>query len=102
MPSILADLVYEAKRGGGGGWGVMGSQPKSTAVRRSPKKLWRSNSIFNEFWIYSVYGKFYLKPVRGASLSVQKIREYFHLFILQVFALRKSAQSCLQLASLAQ
>jgi hypothetical protein len=27
--------------------GVAGSQPMSTAVHRSPNKLWRSNSIFN-------------------------------------------------------
>jgi hypothetical protein len=58
---------------------------------------------FTEFWIYSVYGKFYLKLVRSASLRArQKIRQYFSLFIHQVYALRKSAQSCLQLASLAQ
>jgi hypothetical protein len=30
-----------------GGTGVAGSQPMSTAVHRSPNKLWRSNSIFN-------------------------------------------------------
>ncbi len=39
-------LVYEPKCGGRGG-GVAGSQPISTAVHRSPNKLWRSNSIFN-------------------------------------------------------
>jgi hypothetical protein len=33
----------------GGGGGVAGSQPMSTAVHRSPNKLWRSNSIFNLF-----------------------------------------------------
>jgi len=38
-------LVYEPKYGGRGG--ISGSQPKSTAVHRSPNKLWRSNSIFN-------------------------------------------------------
>ncbi len=31
----------------GGGGIVAGSQPMSTAVHRSPNKLWRSNSIFN-------------------------------------------------------
>ena len=31
----------------GEGIGVAGSQPMSTAVHRSPKKLWRSNVIFN-------------------------------------------------------
>jgi hypothetical protein len=36
-------LVYEPKCGGGG---VTGSQSVSTAVHRSPNKLWRSNSIF--------------------------------------------------------
>ena len=32
-----------------GGWrgGCAGSQPMSTAVHRSPNKLWRSNSIYN-------------------------------------------------------
>ncbi len=29
------------------------------------------NHRYNEFWIYSVYGKFYLKLVRGASLRVR-------------------------------
>jgi hypothetical protein len=38
-------LVYEPKCGGRGG--VAGSQPMSTAVHRSPQKLWRSNTIFN-------------------------------------------------------
>jgi hypothetical protein len=37
-------LVYEPKCGGGG---VGGSQPRSTAVHRSPNKLRRPNSIFN-------------------------------------------------------
>ncbi len=40
-------LVYEPKCGGGD---VAGSQPMSTALPRSPNKLWRSNSIF-----YKVY-----------------------------------------------
>jgi hypothetical protein len=31
----------------GGGGGVAGSQPMSTAVHRSPNKLFRSNSTFN-------------------------------------------------------
>jgi hypothetical protein len=31
--------------------GVTGSQPLNTAVHRSPNKLWRSNSIFNLWWI---------------------------------------------------
>jgi hypothetical protein len=38
--------------------GVVGSQPISTAVHRSPNKLWRSNSIFNLWllapWVYSL------------------------------------------------
>ncbi len=40
-------LVYEPKCGGDGGEGGAGSQPMSTAVHRSPNKLWRSNYIFN-------------------------------------------------------
>jgi hypothetical protein len=50
MSSIFADqyssLKYEPKCGGGGG-GVPGSQPMSTAVHRSPNNPWISNSIFN-------------------------------------------------------
>jgi hypothetical protein len=42
-------LVYEPKCGGRGG--VAGSQPMSTAVHRSPNKLWRSSSIFN-LWLW--------------------------------------------------
>jgi hypothetical protein len=38
-------LVYEPKFGGGGV--VAGFQPMSTALYRSPNKLWRSNSICN-------------------------------------------------------
>ncbi len=40
-------LVYETNCGGRGG--VAGSHPMamSTAVNRSPNKLWRYNSIFN-------------------------------------------------------
>jgi hypothetical protein len=45
LPSVTnSALVYEPKSGEGG---VAGSQPISTAVHRSPNKLWRSNSIFN-------------------------------------------------------
>jgi hypothetical protein len=55
MSSILADhcsLVNEPNCGGRGG--VAGSQPMSTAVHRSPNKLWRSNSIFNP-WAQGLY-----------------------------------------------
>jgi hypothetical protein len=34
-------------RGEGKSCGLAGSQPMSTAVYRSPNKLWRSNSIIN-------------------------------------------------------
>jgi hypothetical protein len=37
-------LVYKPKCGGKGG--VAGSRPMSTAVHRTPIKLWRSNSIY--------------------------------------------------------
>ncbi len=37
-------LVNEPKCGEGG---VAGCQPMSTAVHRSPNKLWRSNSVIN-------------------------------------------------------
>ncbi len=42
-------LVYEPKCGGGGGFA--GPQSTSTAVHRSPNKLWRSNSS-----LYLIYG----------------------------------------------
>ncbi len=46
---INSALVYEPKCGGRGG--VAGSQPMSTAVHRSPNKLWRSISIFNLWFL---------------------------------------------------
>ncbi len=51
MSSILetnSALVYEPKCEERGG--VAGSQPMSTAVHRSPNKLWRSNSILFNLW----------------------------------------------------
>jgi hypothetical protein len=49
--SILADQVRPRLRAQmlerGELRGLSGSQPMSTAVHRSPNKLWRSNSIFN-------------------------------------------------------
>ncbi len=50
---INSVLVYEPKCGGR--VGLLGSQPMSTAVHRSPNKLWRSNSIFNLWWYRTVY-----------------------------------------------
>ncbi len=47
----IGAIVYEPKCGGKGG--VAGPQPMSTAVHRSPNKLWRSNSIFN-LWVYGI------------------------------------------------
>jgi hypothetical protein len=50
MSSILADHIaplYMRPNAGGGVGGVVYSQPRITAVHRSPNKLWRSNSIFN-------------------------------------------------------
>ncbi len=48
MSSILAyqkrPRIWAQMRGGGG---VAGSQPISTALHRSPNKLWRSNLIFD-------------------------------------------------------
>ena len=52
-------LVYEPNFGGRGE--LQGSQPMSTAVHRSPNKLWRSNSIFSLCFIYrNVIGFVYL------------------------------------------
>ncbi len=47
MSSIFADqwrppIWAQTKRCGGGGGGVAGSQPMSTAVHRSPNEVWRS------------------------------------------------------------
>jgi hypothetical protein len=39
--------VYEPKCDGEGGLRFAGSQPMSTAVHRSPNKLWSSNSVFS-------------------------------------------------------
>ncbi len=50
----------------GGGEGVAGSQPMSTAVHRSPNKLWRSNSIFNLWKRHSGHVFFELGPVPAA------------------------------------
>jgi hypothetical protein len=52
---LQRDVVYlsivpsyiNPNAGGRGGGGVAGSQLKSTAVHRSPNKLWRSYFIFN-------------------------------------------------------
>ncbi len=41
---------------GGGCGDFAGSQPMSTAVHRSPNKLWRSNSMFN-LWLVALYKK---------------------------------------------
>ncbi len=45
-------LSYEPKCGGREG--VSGSQSMSSAVHRSPNKLWRSNSIFNLCYLYNI------------------------------------------------
>jgi hypothetical protein len=51
--------------------------------------------LFIEFWIYSVYGKFYLKIVSYASLTVdaENPRKYSYIDPPN-YMLRKSAQSC--------
>ncbi len=46
---IAPSYMSPSARGGG----VAGSQPISTAVHRSPNKLWRSNSIFN-LWLQRI------------------------------------------------
>ncbi len=45
-------VVFEPKCVGRGG--VAGSQPMSTAVYKSPNKFWRSNSIFNLWFVLCV------------------------------------------------
>ncbi len=49
-----ASYIYESNPNAGGWGGVAGSQPMTTAVHRSPNKLWRSNSIFNLWLPYSL------------------------------------------------
>jgi hypothetical protein len=61
-------LVYEPKCGGREG--VAGSQPMSTALHRSPNKLWRSNSIFN-LWNIRTAGRVFSKQLSVIS-SLQK------------------------------
>ncbi len=50
--SWLTNSALVNKPRGGERGGVAGCQPISTAVHRSPNKLWRSNSIFN-LWCQS-------------------------------------------------
>ncbi len=52
----IAHSYMSSNAGWGGGEGVAGSQPMSTAVHRSPNKLRKSNSIFN-LWLFSFYRK---------------------------------------------
>jgi hypothetical protein len=40
----------------GGVVGVVVSQPMSTGVEKRPNKLWRSNSIFNLWWLHTEKG----------------------------------------------
>ena len=49
MSSILAEQEAPSymRPNAGGRKGVAGSQPMSSAVHRSPNKLWRSHSMFN-------------------------------------------------------
>ncbi len=51
----------------------------SCTVQEKSMNMWEKgrvltlscNVLYTEFWIYSVYGKFYLKLVRGASPPVR-------------------------------
>jgi hypothetical protein len=58
MSSILAPSYMSPNAGGGGGVGVAGTQPMSTAVHRSPNKLWRFNSILKLWWLSIKTDKF--------------------------------------------
>ncbi len=62
-----------------GGEGVAGSQPMITAVRRSPNKLWRSNSIFNLLFISKVYILIWPQEVTLESLERAYETEEFHI-----------------------
>ncbi len=60
-------LAYEPKCGRGG---LAGSQPMSTAVHRSPHKLWRSHYILN-LWAQLFRGYFIKRRrIRYSSLRV--------------------------------
>jgi hypothetical protein len=71
----------------GGGGAVAGSRPMSTAVHRSPNKLWRSNFIFNLWflptghprlrvrgWGGSQFGRLEKKPRTLSTLVYNKVQ----------------------------
>ncbi len=64
----------------GGSWGVAGSQPMSTAVHRSPTKLWISSSIFNLRYSPSSY----IDAVCNVPTNILRQRSFrsFRLFRL--------------------
>ncbi len=77
---------YMSPNAGGRG-GVARSQPMSTAVHRSPNKLWRSNSIFY-LWgmdsLESIHGllkslKFGIWMHKGRLIFGNRILNYQHL-----------------------
>ncbi len=66
----------------GEGGGVAGSQPMSTAVHRSPNKLWRSNSIFN-LWPHGTTAK------NSGPLLLHSLYAPCYLFLIPKFMSRK-------------
>ncbi len=75
-------LVYEPKCGGGGG--VAGSQPMSTAVvHRSPNKFWRSNSIFNLCTAKIKYRNFETNIIRKGISGSQS--QFLHSCVCEWF-----------------
>jgi hypothetical protein len=52
----------------GGGGGVAGTQPRSTAVYRSPNNLWRSSSILQLTYGWEPRVKLQLNPTLQAEV----------------------------------
>jgi hypothetical protein len=75
-------LVYEPKCGGGG---VAESQPLSTAVHRSPNKLWRSNSIFN-LWHRSFIRPLIMETVVSSCTSVDSMVTLYNTYYFIITA----------------
>ncbi len=64
----------------GGGWWVSGAQPMSTAVYRSPNKLWRSFSRFN-LWLagwWSTRTIWLLMPLTNCQLGATVKDSHVH------------------------
>jgi hypothetical protein len=59
--------------------GVAGSQPMSTAVHRSPNKLWRSNSIF-DLWHRSFIRSLIMETIDSSCTSVDSMVTIYNTY----------------------